>query len=102
MKDVIDVIRAKHGIEVVLDCEPLKQAGIDPAATLVSKSCKDISLRSAKDGIVAVDLEEPYSQVCAGGAGRYLIFQLKQAKKLVLFDIEKAAIIKTMAAPSDW
>jgi len=47
LKDVIDVIKAKHGIEIVLDGESLKQAGIDPAATLVTKSLKDISLRSA-------------------------------------------------------
>jgi hypothetical protein len=47
LKDVVDVIKAKHGIEVVLDGEPMKQAGIDPAATLISKSFKDISLRSA-------------------------------------------------------
>jgi len=47
LKDVIDVIKAKHNIEVVLDQEALKQAGIDPAATLISKSLKDISLRSA-------------------------------------------------------
>jgi tetratricopeptide (TPR) repeat protein len=47
LKDVIDVIKAKHNIEVQLDQEALKQAGIDPAATLISKSLKDISLRSA-------------------------------------------------------
>jgi len=47
LKDVIDYIRTKHNIEVVLDQEALKQAGLDPAATLVSKSLKDISLRSA-------------------------------------------------------
>jgi hypothetical protein len=54
-----------------------------------------------KDRIVAVDLDEPYSQVCAGDAGRNLNFQLNQTNKLVLFEIEKAAIIKTMEAPSD-
>src|SRR5262245_35067596 len=47
LKDVIDVIKAKHNIEVVLDQEALKEAGLDPAAILVSKSLKDISLRSA-------------------------------------------------------
>src|SRR5262249_61993838 len=38
---------SKAGIEVVLDQEALKAAGIDAAATLISKSLKDISLRSA-------------------------------------------------------
>src|SRR5215471_2907524 len=47
LKDVVDFIRTKHNIEVVLDQEALKQAGLDPAATLISKSLKDISLRSA-------------------------------------------------------
>jgi hypothetical protein len=47
LNDVIDVIKAKHNIEIVLDKESMKQAGIDPAATLISKSLKDISLRSA-------------------------------------------------------
>lgn len=47
LKDVVDVIKAKHGIEVVLDGEKFQAAGIDPAATLIAKSLKDISLRSA-------------------------------------------------------
>jgi len=47
LKDVIDVIKAKHNIELVLDQEALKDAGLDPAAILVTKSLRDISLRSA-------------------------------------------------------
>jgi len=59
LKDVIDVIRAKHHIEVILDQEALKQAGIDPAATLVTKSLKDISLRSALR-LILNDMELTY------------------------------------------
>lgn len=47
LSGVIDYIQTKHGIPIVLDQEALKAAGIDPTATLVSKSLKDISLRSA-------------------------------------------------------
>ena len=36
-----------------------------------------------------------------GAAGADLIFQLKQAKKLVLFDIVEGAVVGSMACPSD-
>src|SRR5690606_37693979 len=61
----------------------------------------DFSERTVRGGTVTVKLAEPYSQVSAGGSGRYLIFHLKQAKKLVLFDIEKASVIESMNSPSD-
>jgi len=47
LKDVVDYIRSAHHIEIVLDQDALKTAGIDPAASLISKTLKGISLRSA-------------------------------------------------------
>ena len=48
------------------------------------------SVETAVKERVAVDLPEPFEQVKTGGAGRFLIFYLKNAKKLAIFDVYQA------------
>ncbi len=48
-----------------------------------------------------VQLGEPAAQVCAGGGGKYLIFHLKNAKKLAIVDVTKAAVVHSIAVPDD-
>ena len=66
-----------------------------------SSRAVEYSTRTVRNGITTVSFIEPYSQVCAANEGRYLILQLKQSKKLLLFDIEKAEVAKTMDCPAD-
>jgi hypothetical protein len=70
----------------------------------LASSCalaEDVSLPTLANGKVVVDLDEPYSRFCAAGDGRYLIFHLKQSKKLLLFDIFQAAVTKTIDCPGE-
>src|SRR6185437_11333418 len=46
-------------------------------------------------------LSEPFAQVRTGGGGRYLVFHLKKAKKLAIFDVSQAKIAREIDAPSD-
>jgi hypothetical protein len=48
-----------------------------------------------------VVLPEPFAQVRTGGAGRYLIFHLKKAKKLAIFDVSQARVIHQIDLPAD-
>jgi serine/threonine protein kinase len=46
-----------------------------------------------------VVLEEPFTQVCTGGAGRYLVFHLPRARKLAVFDACLARLTHRIDAP---
>jgi hypothetical protein len=52
-------------------------------------------------GRVEVKLSEPFEQARTGGAGRYLIFHLKKAKKLAVFDVSAAQVVHEIDAPAD-
>ena len=58
-------------------------------------------MQTAVKARVAVDLPEPFDQVKTGGGGRFLIFYLKNAKKLVIFDVFQARIVHEIEAPDD-
>jgi hypothetical protein len=47
------------------------------------------------------DLPEAFSDVKTGGGGRYLIFHLKAAKKLAIFDIPQAKIVHEIDVPEE-
>ena len=47
LNDVVEALATRHKIPIVIDGEALKDAGVDPSATLIAKNLKDISLRSA-------------------------------------------------------
>jgi hypothetical protein len=53
------------------------------------------------DSKLVVDLPEPFAQVRTGGGGRYLIFHLKKARKLAIFDVSEAKIVKEIEVPDD-
>jgi mono/diheme cytochrome c family protein len=53
------------------------------------------------DGRVEVKLPEPFAQVRTGGGGRYLIFHLKKAQKLALFDVSQVKIVHEIEVPDD-
>jgi hypothetical protein len=50
---------------------------------------------------VEVKLSEPFAQVRTGRGGRYLIFHLKKAKKLVIFDVSQTKITHEVDVPDD-
>jgi hypothetical protein len=50
---------------------------------------------------VVVELPERYAQVCTGGAGRYLIFHFKKARKLAIFDVATARIVHQIPLSHD-
>jgi hypothetical protein len=50
---------------------------------------------------VEVKLGEAFEQVCTGGAGRYLIFHLKKAKKLAVFDVSQVKVVHQIDTPAD-
>ncbi|MBV9122022.1 MAG: hypothetical protein JO112_01520, partial [Planctomycetes bacterium] len=50
---------------------------------------------------VEVKLAEPFAQVRTGGGGRYLIFHLKVAKKLAIFDVTQAKVVREIDVPAD-
>jgi hypothetical protein len=45
-------------------------------------------------------LDGTISDVAVGGGGRYLLLPLKEARKLAIFDANRAAIVKTIPLPS--
>jgi mono/diheme cytochrome c family protein len=57
-------------------------------------------LSSVKERVV-VDLPEPFEQVRSGGGGRFLIFHLKKARKLAIFDVLQAKIVREIDLPDD-
>jgi serine/threonine-protein kinase len=48
---------------------------------------------------VEVALSEPFAQVCTGGGGRYLVFHLKKAQKLAIFDVAAVKVVKVIDLP---
>ncbi|HEV3261470.1 MAG TPA: serine/threonine-protein kinase [Gemmataceae bacterium] len=46
-------------------------------------------------------LPEPFAHVRTGGGGRYLIFHLKKLKKLFIFDLAKARVVKVVDIPAE-
>ena len=47
------------------------------------------------------DLPEAFEQVKTGGGGRFLIFYLKNAKKLAIFDVFQARIVHEIEVADD-
>ncbi len=50
---------------------------------------------------VEIKLPEPFAQVRTGGGGRYLLFHLKKAQKLALFDVSQLKIVHEIEVPDD-
>jgi hypothetical protein len=48
-----------------------------------------------------VMLPEPFAQVRTGGAGRYLIFYLKKARQLAVFDVTQVRVVHHIDLPAD-
>jgi hypothetical protein len=53
------------------------------------------------DGEAVIALPEPFHQFCMGGAGRYLIFHLKEAKKLAIFDVSATDVVHEITLPGE-
>ena len=47
-----------------------------------------------------IKLDAPISDVAVGGGGRFLLLTQKDAHKLAIFDVNAAAIVKTISLPS--
>ena len=56
---------------------------------------------SAPGSPVVRTLESKISDVAVGGGGRYLLLVLKAARKLAIFDVNAADVVKTIALPTD-
>jgi hypothetical protein len=52
-------------------------------------------------GKQVVELGEPFSQVCTGGCGRYLVFHLPKARQLAVVDVSEAKLIGRIDMPAD-
>lgn len=50
---------------------------------------------------VEVRLPEPFTQVRSGGGGRYLVFHLRKAKKLAIFDVTAVKVVKEIELPTE-
>ena len=61
----------------------------------------ELPVETAVKERVAVDLPEPFEQVKTGGGGRFLIFYLKNAKKLAILDVFQARIVHEIEAADD-
>jgi hypothetical protein len=48
-----------------------------------------------------VMLPEPFAQVRTGGGGRYLIFYLKKARKLAVFDVTEVRVVHDIDLPAE-
>ncbi len=46
-------------------------------------------------------LDAPIANVAVGGGGRYLVLHLPKLKKLAVFDVNEARVVKLLAAPDD-
>jgi serine/threonine protein kinase len=50
---------------------------------------------------VELRLPEPFAQVRTGGGGRFLVFHLKKARKLAIFDVSAAKVVKEIELPTE-
>jgi hypothetical protein len=60
-----------------------------------------LALPSALKERTVFDLPEPFADVKTGGGGRFLIFHLKKAKKLAIFDVLQAKIVQEIELPAE-
>ncbi len=67
--------------------------------TLPAAAIRRPDARLADDPLVRL-LDGKISDVTVGGGGRYLILTLREARKLAIFDVNAADIIKTIPLPS--
>jgi hypothetical protein len=89
----------KDGEEVeIASAQPQKQ-GTQPSPS--AGTIPPIAAPSLLNARTEVRLSEPFAQVRTGGAGRYLIFYLKKAKKLAVFDATKLRVVKEIDLPDD-
>jgi hypothetical protein len=47
-----------------------------------------------------LELGEPFSQVCTGGGGRFLVFHLPKARKLAVLDVSEARLVGHIELPT--
>ena len=69
-----------------------------PAARLPSSTYKPPKLKTSR---VEIPLREPFASVRTGGGGRYLIFHLKKAQKLAVFDVSVLRVVYEISIPAD-
>ncbi|HEY7423356.1 MAG TPA: protein kinase [Gemmataceae bacterium] len=69
----------------------------DSSASAIPK----IAAPSLDKSKVEVPLSEPFAQVRTGGGGRYLVFHLKKAKKLAIFDVTAVKVVKEIELPTE-
>ena len=75
--------------------------GALPAAEPVVDTAPTIPAPKLTGGKVEVELPEPYADVRTGGGGRYLVFLLKKAKKLAVFDVSQVKIVHEIEVPTE-
>jgi hypothetical protein len=53
------------------------------------------------DKLTEVPLGEAFDKFCVGGAGRYYVFHLKEAKKLAVFDVSQMKVVQKLDVGAD-
>ena len=80
---------------------PPTPGGRSPAAEPVVDTSPAIPAPRLPGGKVEVELPEPFADVRTGGAGRYLVFLLKKAKRLAVFDVSQVKIVREIELPTE-
>jgi tRNA A-37 threonylcarbamoyl transferase component Bud32 len=75
--------------------------GGPPAVEPVVDTAPTIPAPKLPGGKVEVMLPEPYADLRTGGGGRYLVFLLKKAKKLAVFDVSQVKIVHEIELPTE-
>jgi serine/threonine protein kinase len=89
------------------DAGPVREpppGGPPPAPPLVApaeEAIPKITAPHLTKSKVEVPLSEPFAQVRTGGGGRYLVFHLKKAKKLAIFDVTAVEVVKEIELPTE-
>src|SRR5262249_50205088 len=76
---------------------PEREAEGDSSADVIPK----IAAPRLTESKVEVRFPESFAQVRTGGGGRYLVFHLKKAKKLAIFDVTAVKVVKEIELPTE-
>jgi hypothetical protein len=73
----------------------------EPKLVMPAKSRVPITPAATADPHVEVPVPGVINDVCVGGGGRFLIFHVSAARKLVVFDVVAVKVVKEVAVTAD-
>jgi hypothetical protein len=97
----VDLGQLKLGGVIDLDGMPRgAAAGILPPKAVIPAARLSPGSGLERDAPLVRRLDGTISDICVGGGGRYLLVTLKDTRKVAVFDVNAAEVVKTIDLPS--